>query len=80
MLGPHLAAKVAEGAVVDVAPRLVVKEVADGAVVPRHAGAAGGAGACTHVGQRQSGPGRCRLRGSWLDCTQPPDAAVHVLI
>lgn len=41
------AAQVAEGAVVDVPARLIVKEVADGAVVARHAAVAGPAVRCS---------------------------------
>lgn len=43
---PALAAEVAKGAVVDVAAGLIVKQVADGAVVAGHACATGGAGSC----------------------------------
>ena len=46
---PH-AAQIAEGAVVDVAPWLVVPQVADAAVVPRHALPAAAAAGCTARG------------------------------
>ncbi len=44
------AAQVTEGAVVDVTPRLVVKQLADAAVVACHAGVAGPALSCSSTG------------------------------
>ncbi len=45
------AAQVTEGAVVDVAPWLIVKELADAAVVVCHAGVAGPALSCSSIGK-----------------------------
>ena len=58
------ATQIAEGAVVDVPTRLVIEELADGAVVPRHASVASLALSCTSnrvVSRRQtSAPHRGR--------------------
>lgn len=43
------AADVAERAVVDVTPRLIIKQLADVAEVARHAGSAGMAVCCKHM-------------------------------
>lgn len=66
------AAQVAEGAVVDVPPRLIIKELADVAVVARHAGTAGMTFRCTTGGKTEfksrkgrAGVGMVHLGEAW---------------
>ena len=57
---PYLSAEVAKGAVVDVSARLIVKKVADVAIVASHAGPTLAAAACTWKKAGLLTPPRCR--------------------